>query len=264
MSTEDRLSSWERPTKEDCPICCVPLPVLEREKVYWDCCGKTVCYGCVIAQAVAAHESKSKSCHGECYFCRHPLGLGAKTDKKTGKKKKGGRIITCQHEIKFAEEGNRMAMYKVADYYYRGEKGLKKNKDEAIKWYHRAIDAGCADAALGIARYYEEGDGVPKDDDKYLFYLQKACDLGSPLAFLRMCTRYWPHDMVNVMLNYRKAAICGLGGKDIFEELHRGYRYGHITKEEYAATLREHQATLNEMKSDARDRYKEQFYASNF
>lgn len=54
------------------------------------------------------------------------------------------------------------------------------------------------------------------------------------------------------LLNYRKAAICGLDDEDLFKEIREGFRAGFITKEEYAFALREHQKVSNEMKSDSR------------
>lgn len=51
------------------------------------------------------------------------------------------------------------------------------------------------------------------------------------------------------MLNYRKAAMCGVKDKNLFETLRLGYKYGYMTKEEYAFTLREHHAAYDEMYS---------------
>ena len=55
------------------------------------------------------------------------------------------------------------------------------------------------------------------------------------------------------MLNLRKASMCGMNEKFIFDKLKIGFKYGFITKEEYAFTLRENQAACNEMKSGNRE-----------
>ena len=44
-----------------------------------------------------------------------------------------------------------------------------------------------------------------------------------------------------------------------FTSLRDGYREGYITKEEYACTLRENQASCDNMKSDNREKEKEIF-----
>ena len=42
------------------------------------------------------------------------------------------------------------------------------------------------------------------------------------------------------------------GCKDSLDSVKKGYMAGHVTKEEYANTLREYQKSQDEMKSDAR------------
>ena len=44
------------------------------------------------------------------------------------------------------------------------------------------------------------------------------------------------------------------GNKPSLDNVKQGYMSGHVTKEEYANTLREYQKSQNEMKSDARDK----------
>ena len=42
------------------------------------------------------------------------------------------------------------------------------------------------------------------------------------------------------------------------EAVRIGFRVGHVTKDQYANTLREHQKSQDEMKSDARDKARAQ------
>ena len=51
--------------------------------------------------------------------------------------------------------------------------------------------------------------------------------------------------------------ICKLSEDWLFDRLRAGFKSGYITKDEYAFTLRENQAASNEMKSVARERFKE-------
>ena len=63
-------------------------------------------------------------------------------------------------------------------------------------------------------------------------------------------------DIEEAMLSYRKAVICGMMDDILFINLRDGFKYGHITKEEYAFTLRENQKAYNGMKSESRETYK--------
>ena len=49
---------------------------------------------------------------------------------------------------------------------------------KAIKYYQRAAELNNADALLELYYIYGEGVGVEQDDDKALFYLKKAAELG--------------------------------------------------------------------------------------
>ena len=61
-------------------------------------------------------------------------------------------------------------------------------------------------------------------------------------------------EIEEAMINYRKAMICGVDDEDLFSYLRLGFSEGYMTKDEYAFTLRQHQAAGDEMKSEGRDR----------
>ena len=59
--------------------------------------------------------------------------------------------------------------------------------------------------------------------------------------------------------NYQRAykhfiIAASAGYKKSLDMVKRGYTEGHVTKEQYANTLREYQKCQDEMKSDARDK----------
>ena len=48
------------PPNEDCPICMLPLPTLQRGRKYNECCGKMICSGCIHAGCkMAASRDKN-------------------------------------------------------------------------------------------------------------------------------------------------------------------------------------------------------------
>ena len=127
-----------------------------------------------------------------------------------------------------------------------------------MKWLHRAVEAGCGEAASDLGECYAEGDGVEQDIEKAMKYSQKAAEFDFIPAFFMIGSLHMSiGEVEEAMLNYRKAAICGLSEDWLFDRLRAGFKSGYITKDEYAFTLRENQAASNEMKSVARERFKE-------
>lgn len=84
-----------------------------------------------------------------------------------------------------------------------------------------------------------------------LEYLQKSASLGYvPAYFMIYALQFDKGNIEEGILNLRKAVICGISRDEFFTSLRDGYREGYITKEEYAYTLRENQASCDNMKSD--------------
>ena len=244
--TDDPLKNWTRLQNEECPICMLPLPWDPSEIIYCVTCGKTVCMGCVISTGVAhARDGGDMEKAAEkaitCPYCRsNPASYDDKSQLKA--------------LMKLANTGNGEAMRRIGRYYFKGEMGLQQDKAEGLKWYHRAVEAGSGRAAYGLGRCFNEGDGVDRNDDKALEYLQKSTELGCIPSFVKVgIILQRKGEIEKAMLNYRKAVMCGVSNDNLFNEIRIGFRNGHITKDEYAFTLRESQKACNEMKSETRD-----------
>ena len=247
--TEDPLKNWTRPQNEECPICMLLLPLRKLETNYCVTCGKTVCLGCMISTGlVHKRDGGDRETAIEkamtCPYCR------SNTEVDDDK-------FRLEKEMQRANEGNGESMSRIATSYFDGGMGLRQDKDEGLKWYYRALEAGNGLAAYCLGMCYWKGDGIEKDIEKALEYCQKSADLGYIPAFsLIGAILMNKGDIGEGMLNYRKAAICGESNELLFNVLRDGFKYGYITKDEYALTLRENQAACNEMKSDGRDRIK--------
>ena len=241
--TEDSLKSWTRLQNEECPICMLPLPYDHETSysIYCVTCGKTVCTGCMISVG-AAHKrdgGNAKTAREKartCLFCRSDNEL---YDDQ----------YALEQEMKRANNGNGEAMCRVG--------GLEQDKAEGLKWYHRAVEAGSGSAAYNVGVIYLNGDAVEKDHERALEYFQKAAELGFIPAFRIIgMILMQKGDIEEAFINLRKAAMCGLSNDYLFSKLRNGFKYGYITKDEYAFTLRENQKACNEMKSDGRERWK--------
>jgi len=47
---EDPLKEWIPPSRDECPICFIPLPIDDKATFYRPCCGKIICKGCIADQ----------------------------------------------------------------------------------------------------------------------------------------------------------------------------------------------------------------------
>ncbi len=82
---------------------------------------------------------------------------------------------------KAADAGNMYAMNSIAICYQQG-KGVPQNDDLAIEWFEKASNAGNPEGAYNLAECYFCGYGVRKDTDKALKYWKEAAKLGHPSA----------------------------------------------------------------------------------
>jgi hypothetical protein len=90
-----------------------------------------------------------------------------------------------------AAGGDPAAMYQLGLRFQQG-KGVRKNADEAVMWFHRAAAEGLADAMLQLGILHEnEGRGVATDHSKAALWYGKAAKLGQGSAMFYLGTLYW-------------------------------------------------------------------------
>ena len=154
--------------------------------------------------------------------------------------------------MKLANSGNPIALYRVGSHYLND--GL--DKEEGMRWYRRAAEAGSSSAAHNLGLCYMKGDGVEQNLNVALEYFQKAASLGGAQAFVLIGSILMQQGATEEgYLNFRKAAMCGLDDKSLSKVLRMGYRNGYISKEEMAATLRENQKASDDTKSESREKW---------
>mmetsp|Transcript_7136 Transcript_7136/g.10448 ORF Transcript_7136/g.10448 Transcript_7136/m.10448 type:complete len:256 (+) Transcript_7136:137-904(+) len=84
--------------------------------------------------------------------------------------------------LKDAENGDKIAMFNLGTRYYTGEKGFKKDRKEAYKWFKKANAAGCVEGTVMEGKCLLEGHGVEKDEVTGMLYLGMAEGQGYDLA----------------------------------------------------------------------------------
>ncbi len=111
---------------------------------------------------------------------------------------------------------------------------------------------GDAGAHSQLGRMYYEGKGMEKDEEKAAYHFEKAAMGGDPGA--RHNLACIEEDNGNMERAVKHLIIAAkLGYDKSTKELWNAFKFGHITKEDLDATLRSHQAAVDETKSEQRD-----------
>ena len=218
----------------DCPICCIPLSLDLSKSVLSDCCSKIICDGCDYAN-YWKREKKQKI--SSCPFCRE---LTPDTDE--GYDKQRMKRVEANDPVAISREGEKQ--------YGKGE--YKK----AFEYWTRAAALGHAEGHYKLATLYSKGEGVEKDGGKATHHLEEAVIGGHPQARYLLGNEEWENG------NYERALkhyIIGAkqGEEDAPKMLMVAFKDGKISKEDFTATLRAHQAAVDETKSPMREEAEE-------
>ena len=112
---------------------------------------------------------------------------------------------------------------------------------------------GCADAYYNLGCAYENGMGVEIDKKKAKHYYELAAMNGNVIARHNLgCMEYNAGNHQRAFKHFIISAKTG--DKGSLDNVKQGYTIGHVTKDEYANTLRQYQKSQDEMKSEARDK----------
>jgi hypothetical protein len=175
------------PPKEDCPICFLPMPVKliccmslppatissvpiadfananaalagKVMEVYYPCCGKSICAGCV-------HSFRMSGNIGKCAFCNS--AQAGKTDEER-----------VEEMMKRVEANDAGAIFALANQYIQGGSGLRQDSARAMELYTRAAELGSSKAHYNLGcNYDEEG-----DSKKEKFHYEAAAMAGHEVA----------------------------------------------------------------------------------
>ena len=238
MISDDELFR-DPPPKEDCSICMLPMPFANElcgvKTIYMPCCGKTLCKGCVISAEKEMNEGNMKRW---CPFCRLIL---------PERKKEFMKRIKKRMDVNDAQ-----AYLQIGLNYYHGLTGLTQDREKALELFNKAAELGSIEAYFNIALTTARGE-VIGSPEKALHYMSVAAIGGHEVARHNLGLKEETSNgsMERAMKHYIIAARCGYDKS--LKKVGEGYKAGHVTKDEYANTLRAYQATVNQMKSKERD-----------
>jgi hypothetical protein len=215
----------------ECPICCLPLPTDDKKKTNINsCCSKLICLGCSYANTKRETEEGLVQ---RCAYCREPLPKTAEE--------------ADQNFMKRIKANDPDAMRQM------GRKCHNKGDYEgAFKYWTKAIALGNVNAHFNISTLYHEGKGVEKDKKKEMYHLEEAAIGGHPGARYNLGANEWNSERdERAMKHYIIAAK--LGHYIALDYVKQGFLDGIVSKEDYEAALRGHQAAVDATKSEQRE-----------
>ncbi len=214
----------------ECPICCLPLPTDATKSGLNSCCSKFICRGCSYANQKREIE---QSLEHKCPFCRAPL---PKTDEEMN-----------QNYMERIKTNDPVAIHQMG----------KKCKDEgdyegAFQYLTKAVEMGDIGAHYNLSVMYSKGEGVERDEKKKSYHLEEAAIGGHPDARYNLGCHTGNAGRIDIAMRHFIIA-AKLGFNDALEEVKKGFQRGEVSKEDFEAALRGHQAAVDATKSEQRE-----------
>ena len=214
----------------DCPICCLPLSIDPTKSTMMACCSKMICKGCSYANQ---KREKEKSLDQTCPFCRHPLPKSQEEGFPMERKR-----VEVNDPVALRQMGTRR--YHEGDY------------SGAFECWAKAAELGDVGAHYELSIAYDEGHGAEKDKKKQTHHLEEAAIGGHACARNNLGYLEWNNGRRERAVKHWVIA-AKLGYDRSLEKVKRGYTAGIVSKEEFAAALRAHQAAVDATKSPQRE-----------
>ena len=214
----------------DCPICCLPLPIVPEKSTLYSCCSKSICIGCEYANT--EREIEGKLPH-KCPFCRK---AAPSTYEEVN-----------EHVMKRIEANDPHALRHFGT-------GRHKEGDyrSAFEHYAKAAALGDAVAHHQLSVLYRDGEGVEKDGKKEVYHAEQAAIGGLPDARHNLGCVEWENGRVDRAVKHLIIA-AKLGYNKSMENVKDLYKAGFVSKEDFAAALRGHHAAIEATKSPQRE-----------
>ena len=222
---------FKQPPTEDCPICFIRMPSLHTGRKYQVCCGKSICVGCMHADALRCHEQL-------CPFCRFPAPL------------EEGLLEMCKKRVELDDP---QAIYSLGVWYGSGMHGLSQDFTNSLRLWHRAGELGSADAYHNLGLAYMIGRDVERDSKKAMHYWELAAMGGDAMTRYNLGTIEQNKGNVDRAVKHYMISIRG-GYIQSLETIKELFMKGYATKKDYSDALQARQAYLDEIRSDQRDK----------
>ena len=250
------------PPTEDCPICCVPLSRIARKIMNRPCCGKDICAGCAkeneefieMQNAKNAGKKDKKLLALTCPFCREPKQTPEEQYRRTEAR---------------AAKNDHHALSQLGMTLIEGEDGAPKDELRGLDCWIRAAELGSAEACNNIGvLYYSKGEYnvLPSNNERFVLFA-KAGALRGHIVARHAIGSFEYFDLHNHELGIRHWKVAAEAGnqtsldklKAIFYTKGKLPGNEFITKDELDKIYRSCHAAQEEVKSEGREKYCQEY-----
>jgi TPR repeat protein len=169
----------------------------------------------------------------KCPFCRHPKPKSKEEIERNLMKR-----IAANNPVAIRESGSKR--YNEGDY------------ESSFEYWTKAAELGDAIAHYDLSVLHLKGQGVEKDENKETYHLEEAAIAGHPTARYNLACYEGENKGFDRAVRHLVIA-ANLGCDDSIQQLKQCYVDGQVSKEEFAASLRAHQAAIDATKSPQRE-----------
>jgi tetratricopeptide (TPR) repeat protein len=196
---------------------------------YYECCGKSICRGCINSCIQSGNNRK-------CPFCNAEVSL-IRTDEE--------QVADVMKRVEANDAG---AICELAHYHHKGYNGVQQDQTKAMELYARAADLGSSMAHYQLGSIYEEGGNLKKAK----FYCEAAAMAGHEIA--RFHLGLMEGEYGNIERAVKHWAIAASGGEYLaMHQLTVFYEKGYVSRESIDSFLTAYNNSCAEMRSEARD-----------
>jgi tetratricopeptide (TPR) repeat protein len=214
----------------ECPICCLPHSLDITKSTVNSCCSQIICNGCWHANL---SRETAEGLEHKCTYCREPVPkTEEEIDQNLTKRVKANDPVALNHLGK--------------THYHEGD------YEGAFQYYTKAAKLGNIEAHWNLAGLYGEGQGVEKVEKKAVYHLEEAAIGGHPSARHNLGNHEFRNGRIDRAVKHWIIA-ANLGCDEALDAVKKSFQRGDVSKEEYASSLRGHQAAVDATKSTQRE-----------
>jgi hypothetical protein len=259
IQPSDEALFKDPPSKEDCPICFLPMPVkliccvslppatiesvpiydfanvndglaVLNTEIFHVCCGKSICEGCAYSfDQQSGNEEK-------CPFCNSG---GGKTDE-----------ANVDKLMKRVEVNDAGATFVMATYYFGGNNSCPLDRTKAMELYARAADLGYSKAHTHLGIINKDGEDLTKAK----FHFEAAAMAGHEEA--RSYLGLIELQVGNIERAIKHWTIAASAGHyQAMQLMIISFKKGVVGRESIDSILEAYNNSCVEMRSEARDAY---------
>lgn len=220
------------PPDDECPICFLPLSH-GVQLAFQDCCGKTLCGGCVFADSLNSQPPYP------CAFCRAPMSISDED--------------VVKRVNKLVDAKNRDAYRILARCYLHGIKGIPQDFEKAVELLIHGGKLGSIFCYYELSNCYQTGQGVNKNMKKAKHFMELAAKGGLAIARYNLGCFEWQEGNTNQAMKHWLIAASA-GHDKALENVKRVYtaKGTFATEDQFEKASCAHKSAKDEMTSDNR------------